>query len=433
MTRSQRRRTVALAVVGAIILGGATYVSVHAGNVHHHLSAAAGLLQTLRQQAVDRDAGARTTLALLQEETGAARSQTEGLAWRLGGRLPIVGADAAAVRTVAAALDDIARQTLPRLLDIADSVPAGTVLPSGGRVAVDALWAAAPKLVAADDVTRRVRERLVNIPLEKLLPAVRSAVGQVIAGVDKLASLTGAAAKGARLIPVMLGTTRPRTYLMIFQNPAEIRASGGMPGAFAVIRADRGAITMVGQGSAAADLQAFDASVLPLDPAMRALYGDRLGTFPANVNLTPHFPTSAALIREMYRRRSGTTVDGVLSVDPLALSYLLEATGPLPMPTGPALKADTVVEQLLVDSYADITGTALADVRAKDQYLATAARTVFEALTHGISRPGVALTSLARAAAERRILVWSAEPREQEVLDGTPLQGVLPLSDGARP
>ena len=91
---------------------------------------------------------------------------------------------------------------------------------------------------------------------------------------------------------------------------------------------------MVGQGTASNDLGGFDSPVLRLDPAMRQLYTDRLGIHPADVNFTPHFPTTAILAREMYRRRSGHVVDGVVATDPVALAYLLRATGPVPLPSG---------------------------------------------------------------------------------------------------
>jgi len=429
-----RRRLVAAAVVTALVLGFGGYVAASTVSVYRHLTAAAGLLERLQQQAVARDVtGAHATLAALQEETAAARSAGDTLGWRVGSHVPLVGTDVLAVRTVAAAVDDIARQALPGLVDAADDITGGGLLPSGGRLALDPLRAAAPALAAADEVAQRARRQLDTIRTEDLIPRVRTAVAQAADGVDRLAALTASAARAARLLPTMLGGDRPRTYLMIFQNPAEIRASGGMPGAFAVLRADHGAVSMVSQGGAAADLKAFEKPVLPVDPAMQKLYGDRLTTFPANVNLTPHFPTTATLIREMYRVRTGVTVDGVVSVDPVALSYLLGATGPLAMPDGPPLRAETVVRLLLVDAYLGVDGPDLAAVKAKDQYFATAARTVFESLTGGAGAPLAVLAALAKAAGERRILLWNADPAEQALLDGTPMQGVLPLYDGAAP
>jgi hypothetical protein len=145
------------------------------------------------------------------------------------------------------------------------------------------------------------------------------------------------------------------------------------------------------------------------------------------VNATPHFPTVASLASKMYQLRTGHTVDAVIATDPVALSYLLAATGPVSF-DGVRLTKDNAVRTLLSDVYSQITS--LAD---QDRYFAAATRAVFDTLTRGRSDPSTALASLARAAAERRILVWSADPAEQALLAGTVLGGELPESDGARP
>jgi hypothetical protein len=226
----------------------------------------------------------------------------------------------------------------------------------------------------------------------------------------------------------MLGADGPRTYLVLFQNLAEVRATGGVAGAFAVIRADRGRVEIVGQGSASADLRTFEAPVLRLDPAMRHLYSDRLGKFPADVNFTPHFPTAAKLAREMYRRRTGVTVDGVLATDPVALSYLLRATGPVQLPSGDTLTAANAVRRLLSDVYARLPSSP-----EQDAYFAGAARAAFGALTGGRVDPVAAISGLTRAAEEHRLLLWSAHESEQDLLTGTVLEGALPDHDEDRP
>jgi hypothetical protein len=225
----------------------------------------------------------------------------------------------------------------------------------------------------------------------------------------------------------MLGAGGPRTYLVVFQNLAELRATGGMFGAHMVISADRGAIEIVEQGSAT-QLGTFDRPVLPLDPTMQALYTDRPGIYPADVNMTPDFPTAAALYREMYRLRSGRTVDGVLATDPVALSYVLAATGPVPVAKGEPLRTDNVVRLLLLETYARFSTTP-----EQDEYFATAAKATFEVLMRRPIDANGLLAQLARAAGERRILAWSADPAEERLLTGTVLDGVLPADDGARP
>ena len=160
------------------------------------------------------------------------------------------------------------------------------------------------------------------------------------------------AARSTALLPPMLGASGPRTYLLLFQNPAELRATGGMPGAYVVIRADRGKIDITDQGTAAGDLGAFDKPVLELAESDQLLYGERLGIYPADVNLTPDFPTAGALVREMYRRRTGRLVDGVLATDPIALSYLLAMLGTVPVRGGTDLTAANAVSVLLSKAYA---------------------------------------------------------------------------------
>jgi hypothetical protein len=130
----------------------------------------------------------------------------------------------------------------------------------------------------------------------------------------------------------------------------------------------------------------------------------------------------------MYKLRSGTTVDGVFSVDPVALSYLLKATGPVAMPKGDPLTADNAVRTLLSDVYANYP-----DPAAQDAYFAGAARAIFEELIEGRGDPKAMLDQLAKASGERRLLMWSAVPEEEATIDGTVLAGRMPTDDGTAP
>ena len=110
----------------------------------------------------------------------------------------------------------------------------------------------------------------------------------------------------------MLGSKGPRTYLVAFQNPAEVRATGGIFGTFAVVRADQGKVTVVDQNPTRT-MGYFDPPIVDLPANERVLYGNQLAQYPADVNLTPDFPTAAKLYMRMYELRTGTTVDGVLA------------------------------------------------------------------------------------------------------------------------
>jgi hypothetical protein len=415
------RIAIAAASLLAVLAVAGVWAAARVDPVREELLGVAGLLTTLQQQL---DAGdlplTRTTLSALQDRTEAARSRTAGIDWRAASHAPGLGADIQAVRTAAEVLDDLSHQALPIMVDLAGSLDLTALVPQSGHLDLDPLRAAAPRLAEAQASVETAAERIDAIDSKGLMPPLRDAVTRLQGGLEKLRALTRDAVRASVLLPSMLGGSGPRTYLVLMQNLAEVRATGGMPGAFLVIRADQGTLSLVDQGSAAAALQVFPEPVLPLSDAQLALYSERLGIYPADVNFTPHFPTAALLAREMYRRRSGTTVDGVLATDPVALAYLLRVTGPMTVPNGPSLTADNAVRVLLSEAYATMTGP------EQDQYFAAAARTVFEALTQHTTEPRGALAALAHATNERRLLVWSAHPEEQRAIEGTMLEGSLP-------
>jgi hypothetical protein len=426
-TRRRGRWIVLTLVVAAVVgLGGGGVATARAAgradDVRAHLQAAAGLVGTVRQQLRGGDLeGARGTVGELQRRTRAARAATEDLSWRLAMAAPSVGDDAAAVRLIAVALDDLARDGVPALMEAAAALRPEALAPTGGRIDLDLLQGAAPAVGRADAAVRRARDRVAGVRTAGLRPQLRAALAELGRGLDAAAAGTAAAVRSTTLLPSMLGAQRPHTYLVLFQNLAEVRATGGMPGAYVVLRADRGALEIQSQGTAATDLGTFDQPVMELDPALRALYTDKIARYPANVNVTPHFPTAAALVREMYRRRTGQSVDGVLATDPVALSYLLAATGPVAVAGGPALTADSVVRVLLAETYAR-----LREAEDQDRYYAAAARATFQAMTGGAFPAAKALAALQRAAGERRVLAWSADPVEQAGIVGTVLEGALP-------
>lgn len=384
------------------------------------LLAAEPLVARVQEQVTAGDAaGARGTLEELQGRTTTARESTSDPLWWLAARLPEVGDDVAAVRAVTQAVDDVAQRALPPLVEAAGSLDPASLTPVDGAIDLASLQAAAPALQQADDAMQAARADVEEIELAGVHPRVAGPVADLRAQLGDAASTTATGARAAALVPGMLGAERPRTYLVLFQNNAEVRATGGIPGALAVVRADAGRIELVEQLSSR-DFPRFDEPVLPLSPEMAALHTDLLGQLIQDVNFTPHFPTSAQLAREMWRRTSGQVVDGVLSIDPVALSYLLEATGPLPLPTGGELTADNAVDLLLSQVYAEIAAPA-----EQDLFFASAATAVLAGLTGGTADPVALVDQMATAAGERRLLVWSADPAEQDELLGTVLEGAL--------
>lgn len=124
----------------------------------------------------------------------------------------------------------------------------------------------------------------------------------------------------------------------------------------------------------------------------------------------------------MWAQQAGEEVDGVIALDPVALSYILGATGPVTLPGGEKVTKDNVVE--LTESTAYIRFPD--DQLARKEYLQLIATEVVKKITGPLESPRDLLDALGRGVSERRIAVWSSNPEDQKLLEETPLSHVIP-------
>ena len=221
--------------------------------------------------------------------------------------------------------------------------------PVDGVVDIAQLIAVTPATAKAGTAFSTARNESEAIDTSGLLAPVQGAVVKLQHTIAKSAAAVNSLNRAVAVLPAMLGAQRPRNYLLLFQNPAELRSSGGISGALALVHTENGRVQMV-QQAASYDFPHCLKSVIPLSAETRRLYGDITGEYIQEVNLTPKFAEWAALAREMWRQQFGLTVDGVLSIDPLALSYLLNATGSITLPTGDVMASTNAVKLLLSDA-----------------------------------------------------------------------------------
>jgi len=363
--------------------------------------------------------GAAATLERAQENAAEARASTRGPVWWLTSRVPLVGPNVRAVRVVADVVDGLAADVLPGVVEATSTLRPNNLRPRNGRVDLRPLEEVAPEVVAADRRLQVETERVLRLQTDALAPQIAEPVTRLQAELVSAAELSDRAARAVRLLPPMLGADGPRTYLLLFQNNAEPRATGGIPGAFAVVRAREGRISIGEQGDAST-IGSFERPVVALTAAERRLFGTGLGIYPQDVNFTPDFPRSAQILRTMWNQRHGLKVDGVASTDPVALSYLLEGTGPIRVGAQTTLTADNAVELLLSDVYRDIP-----DPAAQNVFFAAVAKQVFETVASGRGEPRAVLDGLVRAAGEHRLLLWSSVRAEQQLIAPTALAGAL--------
>src|SRR5439155_6307005 len=121
-----------------------------------------------------------------------------------------------------------------------------------------------------------------------------------------------------------------RTYLLVVQNNAESRATGGFIGSFGLLTADDGKLHISRLLRTSAWNNAVRANPDPKADAP-ADYRARYGQFQPertlqNVNLSPDFPSVAKVLASLAPQAGLPAVDGVLAVDPVGLAALLQLT-----------------------------------------------------------------------------------------------------------
>jgi hypothetical protein len=204
------------------------------------------------------------------------------------------------------------------------------------------------KLARAEDLAEQSQPLLALSQTElasaDALPAgVEGNLASLKNKVAAMNDLTNAFLRVAPALRNALGETQTRRYLVIFQNNAELRPTGGFIGSFALVDIDRGAIKTVDVPAGGPyDLEgSLRASVLSPEPLrlVRAKWEFQ------DANWFPDFPTSAKKLTWFYNQSSGPTVDGVIAINAPVLAELLDTVGPINMPTYGIVATSTSVLQ----------------------------------------------------------------------------------------
>ncbi len=144
-------------------------------------------------------------------------------------------------------------------------------------------------------------------------------------------------------IPSALGTDTPKTYLMLFQNDKELRATGGFITAYAFLKIDKGHLSTTESSDIyKLDQKLLDAcqnKVCPLTPPKAiAMYLPDLNGRPRTAwslrdsNFSPDLPTSAGEFEKMYSYLNSAdkvNFDGIIVIDTNVVKSLIDLTGPI--------------------------------------------------------------------------------------------------------
>jgi len=131
----------------------------------------------------------------------------------------------------------------------------------------------------------------------------------------------------SRSLNYVFGGDQPRRYLLVFQNNAEIRPTGGFLGSFGILDVQKGKIVSLDiPGGGTYDLQGqLDVFVAP--PLPLQLVNKRWEF--QDSNWFPDFSAASQKMEWFYQHGRGATVDGVIALNATVLERLLRVLGPM--------------------------------------------------------------------------------------------------------
>jgi Protein of unknown function (DUF4012) len=349
-----------------------------------------------------------------------AQDATHSLPWNIASVVPWLGGPFKTGQQVSHVVLGVITDVLQPGVNVGQALSPDRLY-EGGRIDVQLLRDAAPRLDEVAAAAAKLDAEAGAIADPHYLAVMRGARAEVQGQLTDLAGLLRNASLAAHLAPSMMGADGPRTYFMGFQTNAEARGTGGLLGGFGILQFDNGTprVNTLGQNVELAGASA----PIDLGTEYAERYGDSQPTTDFRTsNQSSHFPYAAQIWKSMWEQQSGTKVDGAIVIDPVALSYVLGAVGPVTMPDGEVLTKDNVVELTESTTYMRFP----TDQAARKQYLQDVASAVVQKMTGPVESPRNLLDAVGKAVGQGRIAVWSASPDDQKLLEETPLAHVVP-------
>ena len=243
------------------------------------------------------------------------------------------------------------------------------------------------------------------------------------------------------LIDVVLGDGSDRRFLIVAQNSAEMRSSGGLPSALGLVTIEDGIMHI---GDFEPVLTVF--SLYPKNYAKTVGFSKAEKKLIASVwqnycnkstaaTLNPHFPRVAQLMAKCYKKEQKKELDGVISMTPAIVGRLIGVTGTLKLSNGVKLDEKYAVKYLQHDIYYQyFNKKAFSDRKlykaadkATNDLFAEAAKKVISSIMSELNIKNIrkVLDVIKKSGEDRVFMMWVADNESQEIVKKLGLSGSL--------
>lgn len=219
------------------------------------------------------------------------------------------------------------------------------------------------------------------------------------------------------LLRMLLGDGSDRYYVIVAQNSAEIRASGGIPGSFGYLSITDGIIELGDFSRALFNLDLL--APTSVEQRMRGedqiLFGD-LVVQSWDACLCPDFERVGAIWAGTYAKKNQVEVDGIISLTPPVIQDLLKIYGEVTLSDGTVINGENATRILQHDLYFAYhsKGNDISDAELDKIFAETAKMTMAKVVSGFSVKQLIELMNIFKQRTQdRTIMMWFADEEEQ--------------------
>lgn len=368
-----------------------------------------------------------STVQSMASEVSSMHAKTSGPLWTAASYVPVLGDDIRVARGVVEQADNLMQNALMPAAQSLQGVSLSTLL-TDATVDVQTLETVTAALSQAQPIVDQASEAIEALP-QAHIGKVRDAVDKVRRPIASAAETLRGLNEIAPMLPQMLGANGTRNYLLVAQNLAELRSTGGLPGSMGILTVDNGHISM-GEFAGLQEVNNTEGGHYGFTDEEVAIWGggrDRLGQYFGDTNLIPDFARDSQIWSEWWQDKKGAAVDGVIAIDPVLLQKLLALTGGIEV-DGYSIDGSNAAKALLNDAYNEMP------IDQTDQFFSAVASQAFDRVMGSlgsVSLPDLVQT-LGDAVGEQHLFAWMANADEQALVEKAGAAGTLG-NDSANP
>lgn len=433
-SRGRKKLYIIIGVVAVLLIALVAAAFAAVGSAKEMKSQATQVLQDVKsiQTAIGENdyAAAAQSAQHASGLTGSIAGELSSPLWMVASIIPVYGQDISGMRDLMTALDDAFDEGLVPLTKTLEANPPDSLISTDRRINVaavtqllDAVQDAAPSMQKCADVAESLPEMHVGQLKSVVDPAK-----------EKLTTINATFQKAAALAPVagpVLGANGNRTYLIVAQNSAELRSSGGFPGSMGTLEIRDGEIILNDFSKVYDVLTDTNPSSVSITDEEYALFGAASMDCPRDAGIDPDFTRVASIWAASYEERNVSHLDGVISITPSVVQDILAIVGPVTLSDGTELTGSNATKVLQSDIYwkylaegADPDGTGGA---VTDALFAQAAHETFNKLFSNLNADTLIkfASCMAKDMEDRTVMFWLTDEGEQAILASLDCSGAL--------